>query len=501
MSLGFHLPESSNISKQQSLGDESPLELQEMELDEDIRIDGFAITDFETMSEFAGASLLMNESSGTMATRTSDDMELSVISARNTSLSMRSSPNFVALTLSSDSTGSQTLSGNRMLLQNKTSALETGSTRPVFPGFSAHMFDLGQISDSATLQKTQARTLSRGNSHGVQNGPMVTQAMVETRPTAEKNVRYTLLLTADGGIVSADSLGATFADYGSPADFPVHMIETGSASRFESQSFQVSTSLREPQDQKINFEHIETLKTTETSGMAFGFQETLLQDEAKTWVHNSGSDASEPAIRSWKGVENNTESMTSTKKFDASNTPKATPLIYGLIKLEQIHANNVPIITELGLVSPGEGNNNMPKISVSVKNEENTNVSLSVCESLGSIDSCKLLLDVSNAHNTISDDWKKTITTIFCPYESCGKDTFVADKMDSSASNATKNSKNEVVSVVHDTINSAFHKTNTFQNASVESLRHVPVMEGAGAVTPAMLLLAITAHFVNFLLF
>ncbi|QBM88594.1 PA14 domain-containing protein [Metschnikowia aff. pulcherrima] len=500
-SLGSHLPESSNISTQQSLGDEPPLDLQETEMDEDIRIDGFAITDFETMSESAGTSLLMNESSGTMATRTSDVMELSGNSARNTSLTLESSSNSVTLTFSSDSTDAQTLSGNLTLLQSKTSALETGSTHPVFPSFSAHMFDLGQISDSAALRKTQAKTLSRESSHGVPTGPMVTQAMVETRPTAEDNVRYTLLLTADGGIVSADSLGATFADYRSPTEFLARVFNTGSASRFESQSFQVSTSLREPRDQKINFEHIETLTTIESSGMAFGFQETPLRGEGETWVHNSGSDASEPAILSWKGVGNNAENTTPTYQFDASNTPKASPLIYGLIKLEQIHANNVPTITEPGLLSPGEGNNNMPKISVSVKNEENENFSLSACESLGSIDSCKLLLDVSNAHNTISDDWKKTITTIFCPYESCGKDTFVADKMNSSASNASKNSKNEFVSAVHDTINSAFHKTNTFQNASVESLRQVPVMEGAGAVTPAMLLLAITAHFVNFLLF
>ncbi|KAM9910192.1 hypothetical protein OXX69_004716, partial [Metschnikowia pulcherrima] len=500
-SLGFHSAEPRNFSTQQFLGDEPPLDSQEMELDEDIRIDGFAITDFETISESAGTSLLKNESSGTMATRTSNVMEFSGNSARNTSLTLESSSNSVTSTFSSDSTGAQTLPGNRKPLQNKTGALETGSTHPIFPGFSAHMFDLGQISDSATLQKTQARTLSRGNSHGVQNGPMVTQAMVETRPTAERNVRYTSLSTADGGIVSADSSGATFADYGSPTEVSARVLNTGSASGFESQSFQFSTSSREPQDQKINFEHIETLKTTETSGMAFGFQETLLKDEAKTWVHNSGSDASEPAIRSWKGVENNTESMTSTKKFDASNTRKATPSIYGLIKSEQIRANIVPTITELGSLSPGEGNNNMPKISVSVKNEENTNFSLSACESLGSIDSCKLSSDVSNAHNTISDDWKKTITTIFCPYESCGKDTFVADKIDSSSSDASKNSKNEFVSAVHDTINSAFHETNTFQNASVESLRQVPVMKGAGAVTPAMSLLAITAHFVNFLLF
>ncbi|KAJ8146483.1 hypothetical protein OY671_000452 [Metschnikowia pulcherrima] len=501
-SLGFHSAEPRNISTQKSSGDEPPMDSQEMELDEDIRIDGFAITDFETMSESAETSLSMNESSGTMATRTSDVMELSVISARNTSLTLESSSNSVTSTFSSDSTGAQTLPGNSTLLQSKTSALDTGSSHPIFSGFSAHMFDLGRISDSAALQKTQARTLSRESSHGVPTGPMVTQAMVETRPTAEDNVRYTSLSTADGGIVSADSSGATFADYGSPADFPVHMIETGSASRFESQSFQFSTSLREPQDQKVKFEQdIETLTTIESSGMAFGFQETPLREEAKTWVHNSGSDASKPAIFSWKGVENNTESMTPTYQFDASNTPKATPSIYGLIKSEQIHANIVPIITELGSLSLGEGNNNMPKISVSVKNEENENFLLSTCESLGSIDSCKLSSDVSNAHNTIPDDWKKTITTIFCPYESCGKDTFVADKIDSSSSDASKYSKNEFVSAVHDTINSAFHKTNTFQNASVESPRHVPVMEGAGAVTPAMSLLAITAHFVNFLLF
>ncbi|KAM9933743.1 hypothetical protein OXX80_006643 [Metschnikowia pulcherrima] len=501
-SLGFHSPESSNISTQKSSGDESPLDLQESELDEDIRIDGFAITDFETMSESAGTSLPMNESPGRLATKTSDVMELSGNLARNTSLSMRSWPNFVASTLRSDSTGARTFPGNRTLLQSKTSALETGSTHPVFPSFSSHELGSGQISDSATLQKTQAKTLSRESSHEVPTGPIVTQAMVETRPTAEKNVRYTSLSTADGGIVSPDSLGATFADYGSPTDAPARVFNTGSASRFESQSFQFSTSSREPQDQKINFEQdIGTLTTTETSGMAFGFQETPLRDEAKTWVHNSGSDASELAIHSWKEVGNNSESMASTYQIDASNTPKATPSIYGLIKSEQIHANNVPIITELGSLSPGEGNNNMPKISVSEKNEENTNFSLSACESLGSIDSCKLSSDVSNAHNTISDDWKKTITTIFCPYESCGKDTFVADKMNSSASNASKNSKNEVLSAVHDTINSALHKTNTFQNASVESLRHVPVMEGAGAVTSAMSLLAITAHFVNFLLF
>ncbi|KAM9905720.1 hypothetical protein OXX79_001980 [Metschnikowia pulcherrima] len=495
-SFDFHSPESSNISKQQFLGDESPLDLQEMELDEDIRIDGFAITDFETISESAGTSLSMNESSGRLATRTSDDMKVSVISARNTSLTLESSSNSVASTFGSDSTGSQTLPGNSTLLQNKTSALELGSTHPVFPGFSAHMFDLGLISDSAALQKTQAKTLSRDSSHEVPTGPMVTQAMVETRPTA---VRYTSLSTADGGIVSPDSSGATFADYELTTEISARVFNTGSASRFESQSFQVSTSSREPQDQKIKFEQdIGTLTTTETSGMAFGFQETPLRDEGETWVHKSGSDGSEPAIHPWKGVENISESMTPTKTFDAFNTPKATPLIYGLIKSEQIHANNVPIITELGSLSPSEGNNNMPRISVSVKNEENTNVSLSACKFLGSIDSCKLSSDVSNAHNTISDDWKKTITTIFCPHESCGKDTFVADKIDSSSSDASKNSKNEFV---HDTINSAFHKTNTFQNASVESLRHVPVMEGAGAVTPAMSLLAITAHFVNFLLF
>ncbi|KAM9918300.1 hypothetical protein OXX59_008757 [Metschnikowia pulcherrima] len=501
-SLGFHSPESSNISTQKSSGDESPLDLQESELDEDIRIDGFAITDFETMSESAGTSLPMNESPGRLATKTSDVMELSGNLARNTSLSMRSWPNFVASTLRSDSTGARTFPGNRTLLQSKTSALETGSTHPVFPSFSSHELGSGQISDSATLQKTQAKTLSRESSHEVPTGPMVTQAMVETRPTAEKNVRYTSLSTADGGIVSPDSLGATFADYGSPTDAPARVFNTGSASRFESQSFQFSTSSREPQDQKVKFEQdIETLTTTETFGMAFDSNGTPLRDEAKTWDHNSGSDASLPAIHSWKGVENNSESMTPTYQIDGSNTPKTTPLIYGLIKSEQIHANIVPIITEPGSLSPGEGNDNMPSISVSVKNEENTNFSLSACESSGSIDSCKLSSDVSNVHNTISDDWKKTITTIFCPYESCGKDTFVADKVDWSSSDASKNAKNEFVSAVHDTINSAFHKTNTFQNSSVESLRHVPVMEGAGAVTPAMSLLAITAHFVNFLLF
>ncbi|KAM9906303.1 hypothetical protein OXX79_001634 [Metschnikowia pulcherrima] len=502
MSLGSHSAEPRNISTQKSVGDESPLDLQEMELDEDIRIDGFAITNIETMPEIAGTSLLKNEISGRLATKTSDVTQFSAISARNTSLRLESSMNFVQSTLSSDSTGAQTFSGNRTLLQSKTGSLETGSSHPIFPDFSAHMFDLGQISDAGALQKTQAKTLSRESSHEVPTGPMVTQAMVETRPTAEKNVRYTSLSTADGGIVSADSSGATFADYGSPTEISARVFNTGSASRFESQSFQVSTSSREPQDQKTHSEQdFGTLTTTETSGMAFGFQETPLRDEAKTWDHNSGSDASEPAIRSWKGVGKNAESMTPTYQFDASNTPKATPSIYGLIKSEQIHANNVPIITEPGSVSPGEGNNNIPKISVSVKNEENENFSLSACKSLGSIDSCKLSSDVSNAHNTISDDWKKTITTIFCPYESCGKDTLVADKIDSSSSDASKNSKNEFVSAVHDTINSAFHKTNTFQNASVESLRHVPVMEGAGAVTSAMSLLAITAHFVNFLLF
>ncbi|KAM9910577.1 hypothetical protein OXX69_004354 [Metschnikowia pulcherrima] len=166
MSLGSHSPDLNDILTQQFLGDESSLDLQEMELDEDIRIDGFAFTDFETMSEFAGASLLKNESSGTMATKTSDVMEFSAILARNTSLTLESSSNSVTSTFSSDSTDAQTLFGNRKPLQNKTSALETGSTHPVFPGFSAHMFDLGLISDSAALQKTQARTLSRGNSMG-----------------------------------------------------------------------------------------------------------------------------------------------------------------------------------------------------------------------------------------------------------------------------------------------------------------------------------------------